>query len=64
MESKKSQGWRVPRPGETRNDENKIHPCLVPYCDLKEEDKEKDRESVRYYPKLVELAGYMIVYEE
>ncbi len=64
MESKISQGWRAPQPGETRDDENKIHPCLVPYGDLKEEDKEKDRESVRYYPKLVELAGYMIVYEE
>ena len=33
------QGWTY---GEQRNDELKIHPCLVPYEELPEEEKEYD----------------------
>ena len=35
-----SQGWTY---GEERNDTEKKHPCLVPYEELPEEEKEYDR---------------------
>ena len=34
------QGWTY---GEQRNDELKTHPCLIPYEELPEEEKEYDR---------------------
>jgi hypothetical protein len=44
-----------------RDDAAKKHPCLVPYGSLSEEEKEKDRNVVRHYPDIVELAGCKIV---
>lgn len=37
-------GWTV---GKERNDSLKTHPCLVPYSDLPESEKEVDRATVR-----------------
>lgn len=34
------EGWRL---GPERNDKEKTHPCLVPYDQLPEEEKEYDR---------------------
>ena len=39
-ETRIKQGWTY---GEQRNDELKTHPCLVPYEELPEEEKEYDR---------------------
>ena len=38
-ETRIKQGWKY---GEQRNDELKTHPCLVPYEDLPEVEKEYD----------------------
>lgn len=40
-----------------RDDSQKQHPSMVPYDDLSEADKEKDRNQVRSYPALLEQAG-------
>ena len=39
-----SDGWRY---GPTRHDSNKTHPCLVPYDELPESEKEYDRAVAR-----------------
>ena len=59
MEQKRRNGWVY---GEQRDDKKKIHNTLIPYKELREEDKEKDRNSVRRYPGIVKIAGYKIVY--
>ena len=64
MEEKLKNGWRPTNQGEKRNDKLEIHNCLIPYSDLSEKEKDKDRDSVRNYPAIVDRAGYMIVYEE
>jgi len=55
MEQKLANGWVY---GEKRDNERKIHPALIPYGSLHEEDKEKDRNSIRSYPDIVKLAGF------
>ena len=61
-------GWRAYKHrdgwshGPVRDDAARRHPCLVQYDALSEEDKEKDRNSVRHYPDIVELAGCRIVW--
>jgi voltage-gated potassium channel Kch len=37
---------------------NRDHPSLVPWSELSEEEKEKDREAVRAIPRLVAQAGF------
>jgi len=44
-----------------RDDSARMHPCLVQYATLSNEEKEKDRNAVRHYPDIVELAGCRIV---
>jgi len=43
--------------GAERNDAKKIHPYIIPYEDLPEEEKEKGRSTVRNYPEMVRQAG-------
>lgn len=50
-------GWEY---GPQRDDEAKVHPSLVPYTDLSEVEKEKDRSAVRNYPAMVRRAGMKI----
>ncbi|MBF0524783.1 MAG: AAA family ATPase [Deltaproteobacteria bacterium] len=57
MEYNRLQGWRQ---GEPRKDADRIHDCLIPYRDLKEADREKDRNSVRAFPEIVPKAGFKI----
>ena len=56
-ETRIKQGWRY---GEQRNDELKTHPCLVPYEDLPEEEKEYDRNTSIGTLKLILKLGFKI----
>lgn len=50
-------GWTY---GEERNDAEKKHPCLVPYEDLSEEEKEYDRHTSIETVKLILTLGFKI----
>ena len=50
-------GWSF---GEKRNDEKKLHPCLVPYGELPESEKEYDRNTSMETLKLIIKLGYRI----
>jgi hypothetical protein len=58
MEQKRRSGWTF---APVRDNAAKHHPCLRPYHQLSEPDKEKDREAVRRYPELVRAAEFGIV---
>ena len=52
-----SQGWTF---GEKRNDDLKTHPCLIPYEELPEEEKEYDRNTSIRTLKLIMKLGFKI----
>ncbi len=52
-----SQGWTY---GEERNDELKQHPCLIPYEELPEEEREYDRNTAISTLKFIVANGYKI----
>lgn len=56
-ETRVSQGWTY---GEQRNDELKTHPCLIPYEELPEEEKEYDRNTSIGTLKLIMKLGFNI----
>ncbi len=56
-EARIRQGWKY---GEQRNDELKTHPCLVPYEELPEEEKEYDRNTSVETLKLILKLGFRI----
>ena len=56
-EGRIKQGWTY---GEQRNDELKTHPCLVPYEDLPEEEKDYDRNTAIGTLKLIMKLGFKI----
>lgn len=60
-ESRISKGWVY---GEQRDDEKKTHPCLVPYEELPEEEKEYDRNTAISTLKFIMKLGYKITKEE
>ena len=51
------EGWKY---GEERDDLRKTHPCLVPYEELSEYEKEYDRATSRETLKLILKLGYEI----
>ena len=51
-------GWTY---GLKRDDENKKHPCLVPYVDLPDSEKEYDRQTAAEALKVVILLGYSVL---
>ncbi|HAB16858.1 MAG TPA: RyR domain-containing protein [Verrucomicrobiota bacterium] len=53
-----SQGWTW---GSQRNDAKKLHPCLVPYAELPEKEKEFDRITALGTLKAILQLGYSIV---
>ena len=51
------EGWAY---GETRDDVKKTTPCLVPYCELPDSEKEYDRVTATETLKLIIALGYYI----
>jgi hypothetical protein len=58
MEHRARNGWRY---GKTRDEPHKLTPAMVPYAQLPEQEKGKDRNSVRHYPDFAARADYRIV---
>ena len=56
-EARISQGWSF---GEKRNDDLKTHPCLIPYEQLPESEKEYDRNTSIGTLKLILKLGFKI----
>ena len=56
-ETRIQQGWTY---GQQRDDERKIHPCLVPYEELPESEKEYDRNTSIGTLKLIMKLGFKI----
>jgi hypothetical protein len=52
-----AEGWTY---GETRDDKRATTPCLVPYAELTEEEKEYDRNTALETLKLILKLGYRI----
>ena len=52
-----AEGWTY---GEERNDEKKTHPCLVPYAELPESEREYDRATAFATLKMIVALGYKI----
>jgi hypothetical protein len=59
MDYRRKNGWRY---GKVRNDLDRIHPLLIPYKDLPNDEQEKDRRTVRQFPEYVDKAGHDIVW--
>ncbi len=57
MQEKITDGWSY---GSERNDERRIHPSMVPYEQLSESEKEKDRDTVRNIPRILSLIDFQI----
>lgn len=55
-----SDGWRY---GEARNDSLKLTPCLVPYEELTDREKDFDRNTSMETLKLIIKLGYKITKE-
>ena len=56
-----SEGWTY---GKERNDEIKTTPCLVPYEELTENEKNYDMDTSLETLKLIKKLGYKIIKEE
>lgn len=53
-----AEGWNY---GKIRNDEMKEHPCLVPYDELPENEKDYDRKTAMETLKAIALLGFKII---
>ncbi len=60
MKEKILNGWQL---GE-RNNEEKLHPCLLPYRELPENEKQKDKDAVKNYPLITRKAEFILVFEK
>lgn len=58
---RKNQGWTW---GPERNDERKENPCMIPYAQLPESEKEYDRITALETLKAIYLLGYRIEKED
>lgn len=57
-EGRMKDGWRY---GEKRNDVGKLHPCLIPYEELTEKEREFDRNTSQETLKMIIKLGFKIV---
>lgn len=55
--SRMDQGWVL---GAERSDADKTHPCLIPYEELSEVEKDYDRQTATQTLKLILALGYTI----
>lgn len=53
-----NEGWQY---GPERNDKTKQHPCLVPYNELPESEKEYDRNTAITTLKVIQKSGFAII---
>ena len=53
-----AEGWKY---GAKRSDERKEHPCLIPYEDLPENEKEYDRNTALETIRFLRARGYEII---
>ena len=52
-------GWTC---GEPRSDDKRIHPMMIPYADLDDAARQRDRNAVTNYPNQLATAGYRAVW--
>jgi hypothetical protein len=55
---KESRGWKY---SAIRNDDQKKHNCMVEWDKLPEKEKDKDRDAVKNYERILDQAGFIIV---
>ncbi|MBI4517154.1 MAG: AAA family ATPase [Deltaproteobacteria bacterium] len=53
------QGWRY---AAKKDEDHKRHDCLLPFAELAEVQKNKDRDAIRHYPDFAKEAGKKIVF--
>jgi hypothetical protein len=58
MQVKLVDGWKF---GEVTDKDKKLNQCLVPWTELPDDEKEKDRDMVRGIPKMLARGGYAVV---
>jgi hypothetical protein len=58
-EQKRMEGWTYGPP--PKDDVRRTHPLLIPYSELPEKEKDKDRQTITNYPKYARAAGFKIV---
>jgi len=58
MQVKLADGWKYAR---KTNKDGKLNQCLVPWSELPEEEREKDRDMVRGIPRMLARGGYAVV---
>ena len=58
MQVKLADGWKFAR---KTNKDMKLNQCLVPWSELPEEEREKDRDMVRGIPRMLARGGYAVV---
>lgn len=56
--NRRADGWSY---GPVRNDEKKLHPCMVPYDELPEREKDYDRSTSLETLKFILKSGFSIV---
>ncbi len=57
MNEKLRDGWRY---GAVRDDAKKLHPALIPFDQLPEPEKEKDRDTIRQIPELLSYIDFQV----
>jgi hypothetical protein len=58
MASKREAGWRH---GSETDKKQKVHEALLPWDELPDDQKDKDRTLVRAIPRILARAGYTVV---
>src|ERR1022692_4316948 len=58
-EQKRMEGWTYSPP--PRDNAKRTHPLLIPYSELPEQEKDKDRRTIKNYPKYARAAGFKIM---
>lgn len=56
-DARMAEGWKH---GKERNDVQRTHPCLIPYEELSEEEKNYDRNTAMGTLKLIHKLGFEI----